>query len=258
MPFTLSHAAAALPLRRLKLEWSAFLIGSMAPDFPYIVGNTDYRSLGHAFPGVIEFTLPVSILALWVFHVAIKRPASTLLPKGVRQRLQGQLGAFKFGGPARFLAILFSIVLGIATHLAWDTLTHPLNWLWRRWAWMQKVVKFPVIGSVPMYEALQYGSSLIGLAALGIWVLLWYRKTAPAPLAGTANGNSGPLIALSMIAVATVAGFIRAELVIGTPKNLDMADSFLFVFGVTGIALAFWQVLIYCIMISSHQTWTLS
>ncbi len=40
-----------------------------------------------------------------------------LTPQGVRQRLQGQLGDFKFGGPARFVAILFSIVLGIATHL---------------------------------------------------------------------------------------------------------------------------------------------
>src|SRR5579862_3010542 len=105
MPFTVSHVAAALPFRRLNLVWSAFVVGSMAPDFPYIVGNTDYRSLGHAFPGVLEFTLPVSILALWVFHVAIKRPASTLLPRGVQQRLQDQLGAFKFGGPARFLAI---------------------------------------------------------------------------------------------------------------------------------------------------------
>ena len=51
MPFTVSHVAAALPLRRLNLVWSAFVVGSMAPDFPYIVGTTDYRSLGHQFPG---------------------------------------------------------------------------------------------------------------------------------------------------------------------------------------------------------------
>ena len=75
MPFTLSHVAAVLPFRRLNLVWSAFVVGSMAPDFPYIVGSTDYRGLGHEFPGVIEFTLPASILALWLFHVAIKRPA---------------------------------------------------------------------------------------------------------------------------------------------------------------------------------------
>jgi hypothetical protein len=42
------------------------------------------------------------------------------------------------------------------------------------------------------------------------------------------------------------------------PKSLDMADSFLLVFGVKGIALVFWEVLIYCVMISSHQTWTIS
>ena len=120
MPFTLSHAAAALPLRRLNLVWSAFVIGSMAPDFPYIVGNVAYRSWGHDFPGVIEFTLPASIFALWLFHAAIKRPVTTLLPSGVQRRLSRQLGDFKFGGPGRFAAILFSVVLGIATHLVWD------------------------------------------------------------------------------------------------------------------------------------------
>ena len=52
MPFTLSHVAAVLPFRKLNLVWSAFVVGTMAPDFPYIVGNTDNRGLGHEFPGV--------------------------------------------------------------------------------------------------------------------------------------------------------------------------------------------------------------
>jgi hypothetical protein len=43
MPFTVSHAAAVLPLRKLNLISSAFIVGSMAPDFPYIIGNTEYR-----------------------------------------------------------------------------------------------------------------------------------------------------------------------------------------------------------------------
>ena len=258
MPFTVSHAAAALPLRRLNLVWSAFLVGSMAPDFPYVVGTTDYRSLGHQFPGVIEFTLPASIFALWLFHTAIKRPAVRLLPIGVQQRLRDHLGDFQFGGPGRFAAILFSIVLGIATHLVWDAFTHPFTWPWRRWVWMQMEVKVPVVGLRPMYMVLQYASTVIGLVALAIWVLLWYRKTMPMPATGAQSAKSGPLIALTMVAVATVAGLIRAWLVIGMPKNLDVADAFLLVFGVTAIALVFWQVLIYCLMISSHQTWTIS
>lgn len=255
MPFTVSHVAAALPLRRLNLVWSAFVVGSMAPDFPYIVGNIDYRRLGHQFPGLIEFTLPASLFALWLFHAAIKRPAVTLLPSGMQQRLRGQLGQFKFGGPARFAAILFSLVLGIATHVVWDAFTHPFSWPGWRWAWLQRWVKVPLLGPMPVYMTLQHASTVIGLVALGIWVLLWYRKTAPQPAVGAAKANSGPWIALTMIAVATVAALVRAWLVIGMPKNPHMADVFLLVFGVTGIALVFWEVLIYCVMISSHQTW---
>src|SRR5271165_1335195 len=117
MPFTVAHAAAALPFRRLNLVWSAFLVGSMAPDFPYVIGTVKYRSLGHEFPGVVLFTLPASFVVLWFFHLAIKRPVAGLLPIGVQERLSGQLGEFKFGGMARFPAIAFSIILGIATHL---------------------------------------------------------------------------------------------------------------------------------------------
>jgi hypothetical protein len=102
---------------------------------------------------------------------------------------------------------------------------------------------------------LQYASTVIGLVALGIWVLLWYRKTAPQPVVGAAKANSGPWIALTMIAVATAIALVRAWLATGMPKNQHMADVFLLVFGVTGIAIVFWEVLIYCVMISSHQTW---
>ena len=255
MPFTVSHVAAALPLRRLNLVWSAFVVGSMAPDFTYIVGTTNYRSLGHQFPGLIEFTLPASFFVLWVFHAAIKRPVVTLLPSGVQQRLRGQLGPFKFGGPARFLAILFSLALGIATHVVWDAFTHPFSWPEWRWAWLLRWVKVPLLGPMPTSMALQYASTVIGLVALGIWVLLWYHKTAPQPVVGAAKANSGPWIALTMIAVATAIALGRAWLATGMPKDQHMADVFLLVFGVTGIALVFWQVLIYCVMISSHQTW---
>ena len=106
--------------------------------------------------------------------------------------------------------------------------------------------------------ALQYASTVIGLVALGIWLLLWYRNTPPKAVAGAAKARSGPWIALTMVAMAIAAGFLRAWLVEGMPKSLHMADPFLLVFGVTSIALVFWEVLIYCVMISSHQTWTIS
>src|ERR1700761_879574 len=120
MPFTVSHAAAVLPFRKLNLVWSAFIIGSMAPDFPYMIGNTYYRSIGHHLPGQLKFTIPASLIALWVFHSIIKVPVIGLLPVSMQKRLRNQMGAFHFGGLRRFVAILISIALGVATHLVWD------------------------------------------------------------------------------------------------------------------------------------------
>jgi hypothetical protein len=258
MPFTLSHVAAALPLRRLPLVWSAFVVGSMAPDFPYIIGNTDYRGLGHQWPGVVEFTFPAAIFALWLFHTALKRPAATLLPPAVRRRLAIHLGDFQFGGAARFAAILISIALGIATHLIWDAFTHAFSWPWRRWAWMQLYFKLPRVGLTPIYRILQYGSTVFGLLALGVWIWLWYRRTTPNPGNDSVGTKSGPVLVGAMVALALAIGFLRAWMLIGIPRNMEIADSFFLVFGVTSIALVFWQVILYCVMISSHQTWTIS
>jgi len=255
MPFTVSHLAAALPFRRLRLVWSAFLIGSVAPDFPYVLATTDYRDLGHRFPGLIEFTFPAAIAALWLFHQVIKLPAVGLLPVGIQRRLQAELGEFKFGPPARLAAILFSLTLGIVTHVVWDAFTHAFTWPWRRWLWLQAWIRVPLFGRVPMYMFLQYASTIIGLIALGIWFLLWYRDTTPSRQGPVTSHEYFPL---AMLAVAIVAGLLRALLVIGMPKNLERLDAFLLVSGVTALALVFWQVFLYCLMISTHQTWTMS
>ena len=259
MPFTLSHPAAALPFRKLNLVWSAFIVGSMAPYFPYIVGSAEYRTLGHRFPGLVEFTLPASVAALWLFHNVIKRPAAGLLPAGVQQRLRGMTGDFKFGGASRFLAILGSIVLGIATHVVWDSFTHAYTWPWYRFRWLQGWVRAPFLGVIPRYAALQYSSSILGLVVLGIWGVLWYRETA---VVGAATPKSRPksrfALALLMFAFAGVAGFLRARAVIGmtiTPLNFDF---FLLVFGLTALDLAFWQVLLYCVLVSSYQVWIIA
>src|ERR1700756_2931186 len=104
MPFTVSHAAAVLPFRRLNLVWSAFIIGSMAPDFPYIIGSTHYRGLGHRWPGVVLFPLPASLAALWLFHNVVKRPVIDLMPAGMQMRLRPHVGGFSFAGASRLLA----------------------------------------------------------------------------------------------------------------------------------------------------------
>jgi hypothetical protein len=258
MPFTVSHAAAVLPFRKLNLVWSAFIIGSMAPDFPYIAGNTDYRAIGHHFPGIIEFTLPAALLALWMFHNVIKHPVIGLLPTGMQSRLRDQLGAFPFGGLRRFLAIFASMLFGIATHIVWDAFTHSYTWPYYHIRILRGSAYVPFIGRMPIHSALQYTSSIVGMVALAAWVLLWYRRTPAVETATNRHPRSRFMLAVAIFIVAGLAGLIRALVVVGMPATRSNADVFMLVFCVTALALAFWQLLLYCVLVSSHQMWIIN
>lgn len=257
MPFTVSHAAAVLPFRKLNLVWSAFIVGSMAPDFPYVIGNTDHREVGHRFPGLIFFTIPAAFIGLWLFHNVIKRPVVGLMPSGMQRRLRGELGEFRFGGATRFLAITGSLLLGIATHIVWDSFTHSFTWPWREFRWLHQRVQIPFSGSIPGFAALQYASTVAGMLALAIWVWLWYRSSEPGP-ALPSQPRSHFMLALTMCAVAVIVGLGRAVLVVGRPVPGTNFDMFLLVFGVTMLALAFWQILLYCVLVSIHQVWIIT
>jgi len=255
MPFTVAHAAAALPFRKLNLVWSAFIVGSLAPDFPYVIGNIEYRALGHNFPGLVLFTLPMSFAMLWFFHFAIKRPIAGLLPIGMQQRLAGELGRFRFGGVSRFAVIAFSIFLGITTHLVWDAITHPFTWPWRHSAWLRSMVELPNGDWLQTYAFLQYASTVVGLVALGIWILLWYRKTAPV----TGTSSQRPLksrvpLAAGMCVAAVAIGLLRAWFLIGElPRTKNNWEWFILNFAVTALAAVFWVLLLYCLITTSRR-----
>lgn len=259
MPFTVSHAAAVLPLRKLNLISSAFIVGSMAPDFSYIIGSTEYRRLGHQFPGLLVFILPASLLALGLFHNVIKQPVIELLPTGMQERIHHQTGEFKFVPASRFLAILGSISLGILSHVVWDSFTHAYTWPWRKFGWLRSFVHVPFVHHrVQVFAALQYSSTVAGMLALAIWVVLWHRRSAPAVRVTPKSPPKSRFgLAVAMFALAAVAGTVRAVLIIGLPANMVRADNFLLVCGVTSLAVAFWQLLFYCVLVSSYQVWTI-
>src|SRR5215472_18479062 len=107
MPFTLSHAAAALPFRKLRPIWPALVIGTFAPDLQYFVFLSDEDRSGHRFPDVFLFTLPVALACLWLFEWIVKGPVIKLLPSSVQRRLQDKVAPLPFTGWRQFARILF-------------------------------------------------------------------------------------------------------------------------------------------------------
>jgi hypothetical protein len=179
MPFTLSHAAAALPFRKLKPIWPALVIGTFAPDLPYFILLSDRDRSGHRFPDLLLFTLPVALLILLLFEWIVKGPVIELFPSGIQRRLQDKLKPLAFTGWKQFGLIVLWICVGIATHLLWDQFTHSYSWLPSQWSWLRTRVSVPFVHPMPLTKILQHTSTIFGLGILFGWFVGWYLRTPP-------------------------------------------------------------------------------
>ena len=252
VPFTLAHGAAALPFRRLRLVSSGLLVGTFAPDFEYFLRLAPDHGFGHTLVGTFVLTLPLALLVLWLFHAFVKLPLAGLLPDAIQRRLTNHLDEFRFGGAAGFALIVGSILLGIATHLAWDSFTHSNTWLYHHWPILRQAVHVPIVGLIPLYRVLQHCSTIIGIAVLSAWLAVWYRTTKPSgyALSNTASPTRKIGIGAVVMTIAIVGAIIRAVAEIGIPLRHPSEERFVGVLVVTGIALVWWQLVAYGIFSS--------
>ena len=222
MPFTLSHAAAALPFRRFKPVWPALVIGTMAPDFEYFLRLSDEGRTGHHFPGLVIITLPLAILVFCLFECYVRKPIVELLPLALQRRLQNHLKSRSVTGWKSFAVVMAWILCGIATHLAWDWCTHPHTWIWEHWGWLRQKVAVPFHPPVMMNKLVQYASSLFGLTVLTIWFVVWYYRAVPAKqvLTKQLTPSRKVIIVGIMTTVVVIAGY---PLAIQRVSELDPA-----------------------------------
>ena len=209
MPFTLSHAAAALPFRKLKPIWPALVMGTFAPDLQYFVMLSQEDRSGHRFPDLLLFTLPVAVVTLWLFERIVKGTVIELLPSGIQHRLQDKLEPLPFRGWRQFGLIVLWICIGIATHLVWDQFTHSYSLLPNHWTWLKTMVTVPFLHPMRVMTILQHVSTVLGLAILFVWLLAWYRRAAPLPIADSREfpGLVKVAIVFSMGALALLIGY---------------------------------------------------
>lgn len=247
MPFTPSHVAAAFPFRRSRLVWSALIVGSMAPDFEYFLRLAPEGRHGHSLPGVFLLTLPLAIATLWLFHKFVKVPLVELMPEALERRLIPYTGEFRFGGVKRFALIVTSILVGVLTHLVWDSFTHPNGQAVLHWPALRQRVHLPILGDAPVYKALQYASTIFGLAFLLVWLMAWYRSADIGSLP-PARENARPTRKIAILAaitgVATIGAFIATVANTGIPQNLRAVPHFLVPLVVAAIALLWWELVL--------------
>jgi hypothetical protein len=245
MPFTLSHAAAALPFRRTRLIMSAVVVGCLAPDFEYFIPFAHHGGYGHTLAGAFEFDLPLSLVVLWLFHRFAKEPLAACLPEGARERIDGNLHAIPKNSFARLAMIVFSILIGIATHIFWDSFTHPGYWLSDHLPFLHKIVRIKLFGPRPLFGILQYLSSAIGIVIILLWCIHWYRNTAPVHSNPDQRFLTRDRITLAGSLFTAIAfGLVRAS-ASGVPHGIPGSQRFMTDVAITGLAILWIEIVIY-------------
>jgi len=247
MPFTLAHSAAALPFRRFRLVPSALVIGTFAPDFEYFLHFSRTGRFGHTLLGSFVLTLPVALCVLWIFHAFVKVPVVLLLPQGIQRRLDNHLYEFRFRGVKRFRLIVSSILLGIGTHVLWDSFTHSHTWLYAHWSILRQPLLLPIVGQIPCYKLLQHASSIIGIVMLTAWFVHWYQHTEPSALIPGKSPSPARKVAIlaGVMTIALAGALAWAFTIVGAPTSPPTFKKFVGQAIVTAIALAWWQFVAY-------------
>ncbi len=164
MPFTASHPALILVL--LKKRWlsaSGLLMGSMVPDFEFFLRMKAEGPYGHTLLGMFWLNIPLAIAFMFIYHGFVRNSLIKSLPAYFERRMRLFL---TFDWNAYFAAnygkVVLSILLGNLSHLAWDAFTHFDGFFVTKMSFLNTP-----IWSIPLYDLLQYGCSLLG--AFVIW-----------------------------------------------------------------------------------------
>ncbi len=228
------------------------VIGSLAPDYEYFFRLRHQDRVGHTFPGALLFTLPIALAALALFHHVVKRPIVSVLPRGLRARLDPCARApFRWWPLDRFLLIVGSVAAGILTHLAWDSFTHADSWLAEHWVHMKTPLLYVDLVAITIEKLAQYGSTLLGIAIVVGYIFVWYRK-ARADLLQPAPAASGSSIVLLVLAFtfATAIGSGFGIHLAGHTKGLHWMRRF-----VSGLVIIGWDTLMLESLLFSFYWW---
>lgn len=175
MPFTFSHPAIILPLIKLgqkRISATALVAGSMAPDFEYFIHMEMRQVHGHTISGMVYFDLPLTLALCFLFHYFVRDALIRNSPHLIQQKFESYLGFdWNLRFKNSFWVILYSALIGIASHLFWDSFTHANRFFVNLIPFLQE--ESVVFGKLMAHhEIAQLGFSILGLGIIALVLLI--------------------------------------------------------------------------------------
>ncbi|MWC31199.1 DUF4184 family protein [Paenibacillus sp. MMS18-CY102] len=185
MPFTLSHPAFAVPLRRYfpNLSIAGLVLGSMSPDLEYFANMEARGTIGHQFIGFMLIGLPLCFAIYFSYERVIRPMLSAFMPNlfGLKRFVRE---CYERGEPlslAGWFHFAAAAFVGYLTHMFMDAWTHGSG------IFVQHLPGLTVhtLG-MPLFQLLQFAFSALGAAVIAIWGFIqWLRWLKDAPRSGT-------------------------------------------------------------------------
>lgn len=163
----------ALAFRSPVVPASAVAVGAMTPDLPLFVPWVPAHGVTHDLRWVpLTVVMAGAVWAVWRYAIAPAVP--DLSPGWLAERTGSRPVIVVRIGPRvgrRIAGTVAALVIGVVSHLVWDAFTHP-----DRWGTTYLPLLRQRIGGQPVYSVLQELSSVLGLGAIGIWLLTRTRQ----------------------------------------------------------------------------------
>ncbi|MCD7936394.1 MAG: DUF4184 family protein [Tannerellaceae bacterium] len=174
MPFTFSHPSIIVPFLYIPRKWvsiTGLVVGSVAPDFEYFLRMRMKSEYSHTWEGILGFDLPVCLLIAFVFHLIVRNPLIDHLPRFLRERfVVYKLMKWNRYFRVNWMVVMCSFLIGIVSHLLWDSFTHPNGYFAQQIPFLQSTIGIGIF-SFSGTSLTQKISGVVGGGTL-LWLVL--------------------------------------------------------------------------------------
>jgi hypothetical protein len=177
MPFTFSHPAAIVSFTYLPRKWislTGLIVGSVIPDFAYFTGLGFSSEISHSIRGIFSINFPIAIVVAFTYHLLVRDALIMHLPYSFKCRFlvftRFDWCQYAKNNP---IVIFFSVLLGILSHLMWDSFTHEDGFFVKQWPLLQ--MNTSMLWQIQMYRVIQHISTVLGGVIVTISVFRFKR-----------------------------------------------------------------------------------
>lgn len=199
MPFTLAHPVVLIPLQKFfkdKLSLTGLIIGSVIPDFEYLVNIVERSVISHTLEGIIYFDIPAALIITFCWHGFVKQVLTGQLPSVIQKILLPYRDVNWFVYlKLNWHIYLISLLAGIFLHLFWDSFSHANGYFVVNYKFLHQTVFFE---SLTLYRCSWWISSVGGIYFMWKYVL---NFPSPLPYQLSTLKNFWPLVYLISCAV---------------------------------------------------------